>query len=233
MAKQKSVISLDGTFMGITHVNSRTYGEHVRAARGTHKPAEINQAFKKSASDMVISNLPAKMIKDALAPLRENFGGGMLWQELVSLFKKQYKTEGAFDFTALNKCDVHKRYPLTRLVTFSKAHAEADRSTGTVSFTLGHQGTFQFKRNYINGYRFSVQAIFPVIEDKTAYAEVQQLPVLPIVRKAQEHLFTFAIPAKATVVLFAVKLEGYTAGEEDKSHTTKGMRIERVLLING
>jgi len=231
MAKQKSLISFDGTFMGITHVNSRAYGEHVRAARGTHKPADINKAFKKSASDMVVSNLPAKMIKDALVPLRGNFGGGMLWQELVSLFKKQYKTDGAFDFTALNKCEIHKNYPLSRLITFSKVHAEVDTATGSLLLTLGYEGAFQFKRNYIDGYRFSIQAIFPVMEDKMAYTEVQQLPVLPLLRKPQLHHFTFTIPAKATVVLFAVKLEGCVAGEEDKSHATKGMRIEVVLEL--
>jgi len=231
MARQKSLIRLEGTFMGTTHVNSKTYGEHVRAARGTHKEAVLNNAFKKSADDLMLSNLPAKIIHDALAPLRQNFGGGMLWQELVSLFKKQYRDKGGFDFTALTKCEIHKSYPLSRLITFSKVHAEGDTATGSVTFTLGYEGAFQFKRNYIDGYRFSVQAMFPVMEDKMAYAEVQQLPVLPLLRKPQLHHFTFTIPAKATVVLFAVKLEGCVAGEEDKSHATKGMRIEVVLEL--
>jgi len=232
MARQKSLIRLEGTFMGTTHVNSKAYGEHVRAARGTHKEAALNHAFKKSADDLMLSNLPAKIINDALAPLRQNLGGGMLWQEFVSLFKKQYRDKGVFDFTALTKWEVHKSYPLSRLITFSRVHAETDTSIRTVSLTVGYEGAFQFKRNYIDGYRFSVQAIFRVMEDKMAYTEVRQLPVLSLGGKAQEHEFTFAIPAKATVVLFAVKLEGCVAGEEDKSHATKGMRIEATLKIN-
>ncbi len=37
MAKSKSILDIKGTFQGVTHVCSHTYGDDIRAARGTHK----------------------------------------------------------------------------------------------------------------------------------------------------------------------------------------------------
>ena len=50
MAKANSLITLRGTHDGITFVKSPTYGDHVRAARGTHKKAKVNAAFKAQSS---------------------------------------------------------------------------------------------------------------------------------------------------------------------------------------
>ena len=66
MAKSKSLLNLQGTIAGLTFVKSGAYGDHVRAERGTYKPATINASLKKEGKMIVMANLPAKIIKDAI-----------------------------------------------------------------------------------------------------------------------------------------------------------------------
>jgi hypothetical protein len=72
-------------------VNSKTYGEHKRAPRGSKSRAVLNTAMKAHDRRLRQSNIPAKLIMDALLPFRENFKGGILWQNLVIHFAAQAK----------------------------------------------------------------------------------------------------------------------------------------------
>jgi hypothetical protein len=67
-------------------VNSKAYGEHERAPRGSKSKAVLNPAMRAHGRRLRKSNIPAKLIVDALQPFRENFKGGMLWQKLVKHF---------------------------------------------------------------------------------------------------------------------------------------------------
>jgi len=57
---------IQGTHQGTTFVKSSTYGDHLRAARGTHKPAVVNKAFRQSTARLRDANVAAKLINDAL-----------------------------------------------------------------------------------------------------------------------------------------------------------------------
>ena len=48
MAKVISLINLKGTVGDYTFVKNARYGDHIRAKRGTHKKAELNDAFKEA-----------------------------------------------------------------------------------------------------------------------------------------------------------------------------------------
>lgn len=228
MAKENSIISLRGTFENMTHVQSKTYGKHVRAARGTHKPAVINAAFKKAASEMSLSNLPAKLIKDALEPFRKDFKGGLLWQKLVSLFMMQYKVSGGFNFSELQNWEIHKEYPLSRLLRFSSITSEIDVANGTAILKVCYHEYPDFKRKYIDGYRITVLAIYPMLKDKVAVTEVDYDRIRLLNEEHSPVVSRFNIPDGAEVVIFCIKLEGYDKGIVDNSPATKGMQIVRV-----
>ena len=72
MAKADSLITLRGSHGGITFVKSPTYGDHVRAARGTHKKAKVNAAFKKQSKKLVKANHPAQILRNAIDPYRND-----------------------------------------------------------------------------------------------------------------------------------------------------------------
>lgn len=225
MAKQKSLIQLQGTFQGATFVSSKTYGNHLRATRGTHKPAILNDAFRKSVDDMAAANLAAKVVYDALMLLRADFKGGQLWQRLVSYFRNQYKNGGVFHFEKFNQFEVHADYPMSRLLVFSNVTHEVNRASGEVIVNLEYTGAPRFKSKYVDGYRLTVQMIFPVLEKKMARSVIQRLPALPLTDEYRFHSLKFALPAHATVGLVVVKVEGIEKGEVASGLSVKGMQI--------
>ena len=78
MAKADSLITLRGTHGGITFVKSPTYGNHTRAARGTHKKAKVNAAFKRQSKKLLKANVPAQILRNAINPYRQDFLYGSL-----------------------------------------------------------------------------------------------------------------------------------------------------------
>ena len=92
MAKSKSIITLSGNLLGVTHVNSRTYGPHTRAPRGTYKPALLNDAMKESSAVQALANACARQINDHIKEFRGDFKGGQFWQNMLSALRQQYKT---------------------------------------------------------------------------------------------------------------------------------------------
>jgi hypothetical protein len=99
---------------GTVVVDSPTYGRHERAARGTHRPAELNEALKQSAVDMGKAVQLAKLVQYGIDPYREDFRGGLMWQRLLSILKRQYKERKDFDLQALKGFEIWKEKPLKR-----------------------------------------------------------------------------------------------------------------------
>src|SRR5688500_68798 len=115
MAKANSLITLLGTYDGMTFVKSSAYGNHVRAARGTRKKAVLNEACQAQSEKLVRSNLPAQIIRNAINPYRQDFYYGLLWQKLVGLTNDALESDKPFDFSRLKPFEAHKKYRLTRL----------------------------------------------------------------------------------------------------------------------
>src|SRR5687768_4853197 len=119
MAKVNSLNTLRGTYDGMTFVKSPTYGDHIRAARGTRKKAELNAACQEQSKKLVKSNVPAKIIKGAINPYRQDFYHGPLWQKLVSLTNDLMENDAIFDFSRLHPFEIHIKYPLDRLANIT------------------------------------------------------------------------------------------------------------------
>lgn len=114
MAKLTTIFKYNGTFNGVTSVRSKTYGDHVRAARGTKKPAEVNKAFQESTGRLRQVNLFAKVVKDALDPYRKDFYDGTFWFRLLSLFRRQLKKTGKLSWSALEGFELIGKCHLSR-----------------------------------------------------------------------------------------------------------------------
>jgi len=160
MAKTKSILELRGTIEGLTFVKSRAYGEHVRAARGTYKKAVMNKACQKTSKELLKANKPAKILNDAIARYREDFRGGFLWQRIVSMFKKQLKKKGRFDFGQLSEFEVHEKLPLTRIFN-PDVKISIDETKGVLILSVSSDNQPTFGGRYIDGYRLRAIAIFP------------------------------------------------------------------------
>lgn len=222
MARVKSIIQFEGTFGHMTTVRSNTYGEHLRAPRGTHSPAEVNEAFKETSKELQKSNVPAKVIKDALDPYRRNFMGGMMWQRLVSLFRAQYKEHGNFDLSILKGFEIYTPHTLSRFSLFSVTRIE--EACIQVNFYHDQHPVFK-KARKANGYCIHAIAVFPDFVNKTSRSVSTASPMIDMEQACKPFTLELTIPPDAQQYLVCLKLEGYQDGVIMDGNTSKGMQI--------
>lgn len=225
MAKSRSILGLQGTLSNLTFVDSRTYGKHVRVKRGTHKPADVNDSFKKNSNYLIGANGPARMVKASLDPYCKNFGYGQLWQRLVSLFRAQLKGHGRIDLSGLEGLEVNADYPLGKFMLI-KATATVDEKQAMLQVTLFYDSPPVFKKSkHIDGYQLSVIAIYPDLKKGIAATAVATAPVVGLKSMLKEQQFSLQLPPEVEEYLLCVKLEGMEKGLDPGGIATKGMRF--------
>lgn len=223
MAKVDSLITLRGTHGGITFVKSPTYGDHVRAARGTHKKAKPNAAFKKQSKKLVKANLPAQILRNAINPYREDFYYGPLWWGLVSMTNEALGKDGTCDFARLKPFEIHPKHPLAVILeTATKVNAR--RSKLEVSLSSRTPPDFEESLR-LTGYRLSVIVIYPLSKKQTAKTDVVESSVMELTEKIRPLLIEFSIPKGATHFLVCVRVDGLERGMVCAALSAKGMRM--------
>jgi len=225
MAKSNSILKIQGTLQGNTFVKSKAYGDHVRAARGTHKPAVVNEALQESSRKIQEANVPAKMLKDALDPYRQHFKGGSLWQRLVSVFRAQLRTTGTIDFTALADIEIHEHYPVSRFlkVTPQVVH---DAAANTLRVHLEYERHPKPKgMSYLDSYQLTMIALFPDLEHKAVDTTAACSGILFNKDKYAPIVMTLPVPAGARAFVLCLKVEGCEQGVARNIAVNKGMRI--------
>jgi hypothetical protein len=228
MAKARSIITLQGTLKDVTYVESKRYGYHARAARGTHKRAVMNDACNEVGEQVIRSNKPALQIHQTLRPYRTNFKGGSLWSRLISVFRKHYSKHGKFDFRVVENMEVHEEHRLEQYILLDVS-TFIDRKSSRLRVTLDYQSKPIFARAaYIDGYCFTVIAIYPDLRKEAARATAVTSPVIDLKSKERQQSFTLPMPKTAKEFVLCVKLEGTEHGKITPGYTTKGMRIVKV-----
>lgn len=229
MAKIDSLIHFSGTLQGLTRVRSKSYKDHVRAARKKGTP--VNAAFRQSGKEMVRANVPAKLIKDALDPYRGDFKCGRFWSRLVSLFKGQIKQKGRIDFQVLEGMELSAEYPLTRFVRCRQI--ELRHSTRDLRITITHEPPqFKKKLSYLDGYRLSLLCLYlHKKEDKVRAIHLFNGPLKPIGgADLADETVSFSVPMVPNTgsIIFCLIGEGSENGRLLSAPNTKGIQIVKV-----
>lgn len=222
MAKEKSLINIQGTFQGKTFVDSRKYGKHVRSPRGTYTPAVLNDACKEAGKAIVSSNISAKIIKDTIDPLRADFKDGTLWSRLISHFSTRTDKLNP-DFLTLSGFEIHKDHPLSRIVNL--VVTQMDVKDSFLEVTIESPNTPRFKNKKINGYQLTIFALYPDLNLKKAEIAICKFPLATIQNPIKIKNISFPIPATASSVLVCAKIEGAINGEINSALGAMGMRI--------
>jgi hypothetical protein len=123
MAKVRSIIKLSGTLSDMTFVDSKAYGAHARAKRGTYSPISLSEGMQKSAEVQKQVNLMAKVIFDAVNSFVPGFKDGKFWSRLLSIFRKQHKDGRIFSYKDFDLMEMRLEY-LTSKHGFFKLVAE-------------------------------------------------------------------------------------------------------------
>jgi len=225
MAKSKSTHDLQGTIDGLTYVNSRTYGKHVRSARGTKKKAKVNKAFKKQSKILMKANLPAKIVRDAIKLHLEDIPGGKLWPRLVSIFNKQVKKTGVVDFGKLTTLEVNKDHPFDEFLAAVVA-VSPDKDKDIIRVVLSYPQPPKFPRSrFIDGYRFGVIAIFPDASKNKAKSTAVYSEILPLEEKISPMTFEVSVPPRAKSCLLFIRIDGCLEKVVNHTAPTKGMKV--------
>jgi hypothetical protein len=194
-------------------VKSKAYGEHERAARGSKSRAVVNPAMKAHGRRLRKSNIPAKLILDALQPFRENFTGGMLWQRLVKHFAAQAKEGEPYSVAGIKSWDVNLQYLTSRLMTTRVKIIPNDNFSNlevSVNYVLSNR--FMERKKDITAFRITMIFLFPDFINN----EIITLPfVLPdkLITDSSDYSFIVQVPRRANSYLACFKAEACAHGE--------------------
>lgn len=125
MAKVHSIIEFSGTMADVTFVNSKAYGTHARAKRGTYTPITLAEGMKKSGAVQTEVNQLAKIVFDVVNAFVPGFKDGKFWARILSLFRKQKKAGLAYHYHDFDLMEMRWDYPISKLGSFRLAKASA------------------------------------------------------------------------------------------------------------
>lgn len=223
MAKQISLVELQGTFGNITFVNSPTYGNHVRAKRGTYKKARMNAACKKQSKVLVAANVPAKIFRDAILSYHKEVYDGKLWGRLRSMFGQQIKNYGGIDFSKLAPFEIHPDYPLSQLLPLN---VKIQKENGVLDVQLSYDKHPEFSNvKGVDGYLLTAVAVFPDLKKKTATTVAARSAVIDLNGKVVPLNMKLQIPTRAKTYIVCMKIDGCTRGEAKIDLAAQGMRV--------
>jgi hypothetical protein len=228
MGRPKKADSFERPEKGKIKVHSKTYGDHERAVRGSVKRVEINRIMKENGRRMIGSNAPAKLIFDALKPFRENFKGGLFWQDLVKHFTKLLNKGEKYSVNGFTDMDINKNYPISRMMMLQVL---VKLDLPSLSMTINIKSTmvdrFLKRCPYINGIQLTFIGLFPDFEGNEIEVMPIVLPVRPL-KDEDTYSFIMNIPASATSYMLCCKAEGCEDGQVYNGNweVTKAMTVE-------
>lgn len=224
MAKSKSKLSLADVPADKTLVRSRAYGDHIRAKRGTYKKARLNPALKKATILIVEANAAAKLFKDAIDPYREGIVDKLLWQNLVSMLRKQQTVTGQTDMGQLKPFELHSRYTLHRLYPVQH-DTSFDRKTRKLRSVIWSTGLPRFDKSGIDSYKLTAIAVFLDLKKKTAKAVINESSVLPLKGKPAPFDVMISVPPGAKSFILSLRIDGWSKGKAYHTIASRGMAV--------
>jgi hypothetical protein len=234
MARSVRDLPFTGTLGKVCVVESETYGEHVRRARGTVKKAEVNDVMKENGERMIASNAAARLINDALKPFRENFAGGLFWQNLVKHFTAQAKKGEPYSLKGLEGKEIHKAYPLDRLIR-GPVNVEGDMEQKTIRVSMDYWAEKRFltRNPSTKGFQLTMIAFFVDFTRMQIAVSQQMLPFKYLTDK-EPSVFSLAIPEGFSSYMLCCKAEGAEDHKSvEKVLSKKGMKILVVKDLSG
>ena len=225
MARLNTIFKYDGTFNGVTSVRSKTYGDHVRAGRGTKKVAEVNDAFKESAGRLREVNQFAKVIKDALDLQREVFRDGTFWSRLLSLLRRELKETGKLSWQALEGFELMGRCSLGGRFRTS---IDVDLPSGGISIHIDSQTSGAPEKVASDEYEETVVVVF--LSEKECIDREYHTVLLPVASPVDnEHSQTWPIPAGATTAVVVLGCSYFNKGKRLNRRKMRAMKIAKVV----
>ena len=208
-------------------MDSKRYGPHVRARRGTNKPARLNDAMEKSSHRMALATMPAKAIFDAVRAFHKD---GELWNKLIAIFRRQIRTGRPFNVIdpRFEKMECHETFTLDRLMcgTHYKISCAPQEDHLQVELSLqAHPDWSYLKWKDPFQYQLSVIAVFPYLKTHGSDREVMQGPITEFTGPAAPLSFKIPVSGGANSYMLFLLATACQFGEVIDVAHVRGMGV--------
>jgi hypothetical protein len=210
-----------GTFDRTTFVNSKTYKPHVRARRGTHKPAVLNEALVQSSQRQAVANKFARLIFNAVRHIQKD---STLWTRIVSVIRRQLKNDTFPDMKDFVLLECSKKCTLSEKLRGYTVHAQ--QAAQQLAVTVQLLCTPRFKNaRYIDGYQLHVIAVFPNFTQLTSQVETFNTSIIQRHTPPEVLFVQLPIIPGADQYLLFLGITGCKRGEPIQVAHLKGLQV--------
>jgi hypothetical protein len=223
MAKLKGIIKIQGSVDGMTCVDSQRYEKHIRAARGTHKKAKLNNVFQSN-------NIKAKKVAQFASPLlkqfkrfERGFAGGDLWSRINGRMLKAKSTSINDLMESLNGLDMHERYPLSGVFpTMPTVDVSSDGAELSIDITFLSTPEFPTEPQATE---LLCKVTVLLYDTKNWISENGQIEWMPMEKVLQTHQMKFRKPNGTKYYLVVMGLRGGIDGRAIELFTATAYRV--------
>lgn len=223
MAKNiNPIIRLQGSFKDMVFVKSRTYGDHVRAMRGSVKQATVNEKLQFHADKTAVVNEAAKRVHDLVKVYADNFKESILWQQLLSCMRKS--TTDHFDsfLKQLNGLEINSKYPLKRFGKIPVATIEIKKKKLLLTLSCYTKPVF---KNDADCYFYEVCILFFGTRKENDCYTLGQTEWIKKDEQPINWLFKFDMPARTKYYLVCLKMYGGIGLQEKSDMGSVGIAV--------
>jgi len=206
-----------------TYVDSKAYGEHKRARRGTKSKVEVNDTFKVHNVLLSGANIPASLVKKAIDTYRSDFPSGQLWQFLVGMFKTQLKMNIPLNVDQLMYKDINTDYRLSRILK-GGYKLEISSNPEMLKVELGNLNP-KFRSKAIDGFLIEVIVLFFDFNSMESTSDSASSQIIPL-NHSQELSFNLKPGKSGDSYLICLKLNGCI---RDKMLTENSARCMQII----
>jgi hypothetical protein len=208
----------------IITVHSRAYGEHTRAARGSIKPAVLNDALITKGRALSIINRLGSEVHYLLKQYAGFFKESMFWQKMLSRMHGANDTCIASLLNSLEGLELNSRYPLRRFGMPPFITATSRKNYITIQ--LRNEHTLHFN-NKAATYRYDVIVLFFSAKGKAVNSAMMSSKWFKTGEAAGIIPFDAEVPKSSKLYVICLRIHAGKADNPLNELGSQGMCIEQ------
>jgi hypothetical protein len=213
----------------IITVHSHAYGEHTRAARGSIKPATLNEALIAKGKQLTVINTLASEVHNLLKQHTGFFKESMFWQKMLSRMHRAKDTKPVTLLGSLKGLEMNSRYPSNRFGPLPFITAALQKRCMTVQ--LNNEHTLQFNTK-ADAYRYDMIVLFFNAKGKAVDTIVISSKWFAVHEAAGTLTFDVAIPKSSKLYLLCLRIHAGKDEQPLNELSSQGVHIEQAGIIS-
>ncbi len=212
----------------VVQVNSRTYGRHLRTARGSKTTTTLNNAFAANAEKTAAINTAAKAIYGVLKLYSQGFREGQLWQAMLSRMRTAVKTNFEALLHTLEGLELNRRYALERFINLPEFIVENNKKALIVEMKAGMPPHLNKNDNC---YQYELIVLLFNSKGVCIQHALHQTIWMDKKDKINKQVFSFQKPVQTKYYLLCMHLKSGVNGIVTDTFPSRGMAIVQAAQV--